>query len=125
MPQFYIMKAYHLTNSGRKLNLKKIFRDEPNSTVLMATRKVGYNKYVPVFIIGCPGTYGVKPGDQTTYTIDTGNGYRCRNQELEIEHIMQVKNGELVEVDGQEIPKGLDGKGVIPQIDARYTFVMK
>ena len=120
MSAFYIMKAYHLTKSGRKLNLKKIFRDEPDSTVVMATRTRGWNQEVPVFIIGCPGDYGVKPGDASTYTIDTGNGYRERNQPLKIEHIFQVKNGVIVGADGKAV-----ADGVIPETDARYTFVMK
>ena len=120
MSQFYIMKAHHLTTSGRKLNLRKIFRDEPDATVIMATRHYGYNKRVPVFIIGCRSDYKVNPGKQSTYTIDTGMGYKCRDCVLDIEHIFQVENGRIIEADGVA-----RNDGVIPQTDARYTYVMK
>lgn len=60
---FYIMKAHHLTSSGRKLGMRKICKDEPNCTVLAVTREYGFGKKVDAFIIGCSGDYGVKPDD--------------------------------------------------------------
>lgn len=114
MSQFYIMKAYHLTTSGRKLGLKKICKDEPDCTIVIAQRHLDHfgDRKVPVFIIGCRSDYGVQAGDKTTYTVDTGNGYRDKNKRLEIEGVLTVIDGQI-----QEEMKG--------KMDARYTFVMK
>ena len=117
---FYIMKAHHLTSSGRKLGLKKIVRDEPNCTILIAEREYGYGKKVSCFIIGCAGDYGVKPGDECSYTIDTGMGYRNQGERLTIEHILQVKGGVVVESDGVKRTDGL-----LPDVENAYTWVMK
>jgi len=117
--QFYIMKAYHLTSSGRKLGLRKIVRDEPDCTLLIAERLVN-GRFVPVFIIGARADYGVSPGDKTTYTLDTGNGYRNDGEQLNIEHYLQIKNGKVIESDGKA-----HKTGELPDVEARYTFVMK
>ena len=119
---FYIMKAHHLTTSGRKLGLKKIIRDEPNTTILVATREHGYGQLVECYILGCPGDYGVKAGDRTTYTIDTGNGYKNRNSTLHIERVIQVKDGVIVEMDGRTVHPSMP---LPPTLKARYTWVMK
>ena len=117
---FYIMKAAHLTSSGRKLGLTKILRDEPNCTIVIATRHYGYDKTSECFIIGCRGSYGIKPGDTKSYTIDTGMGYRMNGERLDIEHILQVENGKVVESDGRKRRPDCP-----PEMDARYTWVMK
>ena len=112
--QFAIMKAYHLTSSGRKLGLKKIAKDEPNCTIVVATRHYGYDKKTPCFIIGTRGDYNVKAGDTSSYTIDTGNGYRNVNERLTIEHILHIRDGNIINTEGQAT-----------NLEARYTFVMK
>jgi hypothetical protein len=122
MSAFYIMKAHHMTSSGRKLGLKKILREEPDCTIVVATRHYGYDKKVPLFIAGSPSfdDYGVKSGDKTTYTIDTGNGYRCEGERLDIEHVIQVVDGKVTKVNGK-----LWNENKLPELPARYTFVMK
>ncbi len=117
---FYIMKAHHLTSSGRKLGLRKILRDEPNCTIVIATRHYGYDKSSECFIIGGRSDYGIKPGDTQTYTIDTGMGYRMNGERLDIEHILQVENGKVVQSDGHKVNCSFP-----PEMDARYTWVMK
>jgi len=116
MSQFYIMKAYHLTTSGRKLGLRKILRDEPNCTIVVATRHYGWGKSVPVFIIGCAGEYGVKAGDESSYTIDTGNGYRNQDECLDIVDVLQVVDGKIQDTDDDYDLCGFGN---------RYTYVMK
>jgi len=122
MSHFYIMKAHHMTSSGRKLGLPKVIREEPNCTIVVATRHYGYDKQVPLFLTGsqCDSDYGVKSGDISSYTIDTGMGYKCADEQLDIEHVIQVKNGEVVSVNGK---RWTEDK--LPAIPARYTFVMK
>ena len=122
---FYIMKAAHLTSSGRKLGLRKIMRDEPNCTIIVATRHYSWDKAVPCFIIGAqdPDRYGVEAGDKCTYTIDTGNGYRNQGNRLDIEGVIQVVDGAVV----GELPDfaaQLD-PGPGDKLAARYTYVMK
>lgn len=107
--KFYIMKAYHLTTSGRKLGLKKICRDEPNCTIVVGKREVG-GRMVDCFIIGAQGDYGVKRGDEAEYIVDTGNGYKGGGY-LHIEDVLQVRNGAIV-------------KGAT-EWDNAYTWVMK
>ena len=111
-PTFYIMKAYHLTNSGRKLGIKKILKDEPDCTLLVATRSHGYDKRVPCYIIGSRGDYGVKAGDNVFHTIDTGNGYRNQDMPMTVEAVLTVVDGKIQEP--------VEGK-----MDSRFTFVMK
>ncbi len=111
------MKAHHLTSSGRKLGLKKILRDEPNCTIIVATRHYGYDKAVKCFIIGCQGDYGVKTGDVSSYTIDTGNGYSIQGENLDIEHVIQVEGG--------EVKKGFHNAAAAVGLENRYTWVMK
>jgi len=106
---FYIMKAHHLTTSGRKLGLKKIARDEPNCTVVVARRDCG-STLVDCFIIGCAGDYGVARGEAHGYVIDTGNGYKGAGC-LEIKDVLQIRDGVIV-------------KGS-PEHDNAYTWVMK
>ena len=111
---FYIMKAHHLTSSVRKLGLRKICRDEPNCTILQVTRY--YNgKTVDAFIVGARGDYNVKRGDNVTYTIDTGNGYRCDGERMTVNCVIDVENGEITNLDA----------GTIRMIDNAYTWVMK
>ena len=107
---FYIMKAHHLTSSGRKLGLKKIIRDEPNCTILVVDREHGYGKTVRAFIIGAAGDYGVKPGDSAQYTIDTGLGHKG--------------GGSMDIVDVLTIEDGIQTEGAFDHINA-YTWVMK
>jgi hypothetical protein len=110
MSTFYIMKAHHLTSSGRKLSLDKIIRDTVEGTILVADRHVGWSKKVRSFIIGAHGDYGVKPGDTEQYIVDTGMGYKG-NGELDIIDVLQVRNGEI-------ISGGTDHENA-------YTWVMK
>jgi hypothetical protein len=111
---FYIMKAYHLTTSGRKLGLKKIIKEEPDCTIICATRHYSYNKSTECFIIGSRSEYGVQPGDKSTYIIDTGNGHKGDGyDELTINHIIHVENGQVTnDVNISDIPNA-------------YTWVMK
>lgn len=102
---FYIMKAWHLTSSGRKLGLKKICRDEPNVTCIVASRDG-----VPAFILGSAGNYGVAADEIHGYVIDTGNGYKGAGC-LEIIDVLQIRDGEIV-------------KGSSDHANA-YTWVMK
>jgi len=108
------MKAAHMTSSGRKLGIAKIGKDEPNTTVVVATRHYGYYKTSECYIIGCQGEYGVKPGDTATYTTDTGNGYRNENERLDIEDVLQL--------DSEGNIKSQEGN---VDLKARYTYVMK
>lgn len=105
---FYIMKAYHLTSSGRKLGLTKICRDEPDCTILVAKR----DGKVDAFIIGCSSScdYGVKKGSRSSYIIDTGNGYKGSGF-LHIKDVLQVRNGVIVQGSSEW--------------DNAYTWVMK
>ncbi len=89
--QFYIMKAYHLTTSGRKLGLKKIAADEPNCTVLVANRNHGMGK-VRAFIIGSGHGYDVFEGQIHGYTIDTGNGHKGSDR-MEILDVIEIRDG--------------------------------
>lgn len=121
MQQFYIMKAVHLTSSGRKLGLAKVAREQGPCTIILAKRHYGWTKSVECTITGAQGSYGVQPGDTAVYTIDTGNGYKCRGSRLDIHHILQVNSdGMVIESDGEKcaptpIPTGVN----------RYTWVMK
>lgn len=92
--KFFIMKAHHLTTSGRKLGLKKICKDEPNCTIVVADREAG-GRTIRCFIIGAAGDYGVKPGSEGEYTIDTGNGYKGGGY-LHILDQLQVRNGKII-----------------------------
>ena len=93
---FVIMKASHLTSSGRKLGLKKICRDEPNCTVLVVERNYGYDKSCPAFIIGCSNDYGVKRGDTASYKIDTGMGYKGEG-DMKIMDVLHIVDGAIKE----------------------------
>ena len=119
MSAFYIMKARHMTSSGRKLGLKKILRDEPDCSIIVATRTHGWDKKVPCFIIGCRNDYSVKQGDMSSHTIDTGMGYTNTDRDLLIEDVLQVKNGMVYEINGVKVDP------CVPKWNARYTFVMK
>jgi hypothetical protein len=72
---FYIMKAHHLTSSGRKLGLKKIAREEPGTTILVVRRDHG-TQLVDAFIIGSGHGYGIAKDEIHGYVIDTGMGYK-------------------------------------------------
>lgn len=114
MSKFAIMKAHHLTE-GHKCSLSKIARSEyhKDCTILVATRHYGWNKTSKVFIIGAQGDYGVKAGDQVQHIIDTGNGYRGGYERLDIEGVLQVRNGMF------------EGPQELVRLPARSTFVMK
>lgn len=93
---FYIMRAYHISEKPRKVSLATVVAEEPTCTVLVANRETGWNKTAPCFVIGSAGNYGVKTGDVTEYTIDTGNGHR-RGGALTIRDVLRYKDGKLVE----------------------------
>ena len=117
---FYIMKAHHLTTSGRKLNLARILRDHPTCTVLAVTSETSKGD-VDRFIIGSGHGYGVKPGDIEHSTIDTGMGHRDRGDQMTINQVFEFTNGICTKVNGQ--PRSADLG--LPQTEAAYTFVMK
>lgn len=115
MSDYYIMKAHHLTSSGRKLGLKKICRDEPNCVILAVTRGYSFNKNVDAFIIDHSGSRpNVHPGDQATYTIDTGNGHGASGS-IHINQVLVVDNGVITNVDAD----------IVATIPNAYTWVMK
>jgi hypothetical protein len=118
---FYIMKAHHLTTSGRKLGLAKVAREQGPCTIILATRHYGYGKAVKAIITGCAGDYGVKAGDQSKYTIDTGMGYKNQGERLDIEQVIQVDaDGAMIEADGQSCEPQ-----PVPKVENQYTWVMK
>jgi hypothetical protein len=122
MSDFYIMRAAHLASTPRKISLAKVAREEPNCTVILAKRFWGFDKEAEVFIIGSASEndYNVKAGDKSTYTIDTGNGYRNYNEKLEIEHVLMLKDGKVVRHDGKTCePREL------PEGENRHAYVMK
>ena len=96
--QFYIMKAHHLTTSGRKLGLTKIARDEPNCTVLVVNRNHGMST-VRAFIIGSGHGYDVFEGQIHGFTIDTGNGHKGSDR-MEILDVIEIKDGVITKGSG-------------------------
>ena len=102
MAAFYIMRAAHIAATPRKVSIDRIIKEEPNCTIIVATRHRSWDQLIPVFIIGSPSDYNVKAGDTTSYTVDTGNGYRERDRKLDIHHIIQVKDGAVITIDGSE-----------------------
>ena len=111
---FYIMKAAHMTSSGRKLGLKKIVKHEPNITIFAITREYGYGKKVDAFVTSHGGS-GVKVGEELTYTIDTGNGYKMNGERLVVNDIFIVKDGVITNKTSEELK----------QVQNAYTWVMK
>lgn len=94
---YYIMKAYHITETSRKVSLARMLAEvgaEESCTILIANRSYGYNKSAPCFIMGS-GT-GYPEEDETTYTIDTGNGHRNAGEALKILDRVVIENGEVV-----------------------------
>jgi hypothetical protein len=118
------MKAAHLTSSGRKLGLAKVAREQGECSILIAKRFYGWDKSADLFLTGCGNSdYGVAPGDEVQYTIDTGMGYTHRDSKMVIQHVLQINaDGKVVSRDGiacppRDIPKG--------ECENRYTWVMK
>ncbi len=120
MSQFYIMKAAHLTSCGRKLGLPKIVKHETDCTIIVGERHYGWGKTSMVNIVGSRGDYGVSPGDKTTYTVDTGNGYRNRGEQLDIHHVLHIADGQLIKVNGRKVEAQ-----PVPVGMTNYTYVMK
>ena len=120
MSTFYIMKAHHITSTKAKLH--KIIEHEPSCTILIASREHGWNRMIPCYIIGSPSDYDVKAGSKVSHTIDTGMGHTNRDRDLLIEHVMQVRNGLVVNVDGIHVDPFVPESSTTV---SRSTFVMK
>lgn len=117
---FYIMKAHHLTSSGRKLNLARIIQDHPTCTVLAVTSETSKGN-VDRFIIGSGHNYDVNAGDGAQTTIDTGLGHRDRGDLMMINNVFEFTNSICTKVNGEIRSADLG----LPETKAAYTFVMK
>ena len=94
MSDFYIMNASCLTD-GKKTTVADVVKN--NSTILVCKRHRSDwgDKTTDIWVRGSGG-YGVKVGDNKSYTQDTGNGYRCQGYRLEIENVITVdKHGKV------------------------------
>jgi phage tail tube protein FII len=124
MSQFYIMRARHLASTPRKLSVAAVARAQGECTLILATRRYGWDKTVPCTITGSRSDYDVKPGDKSSYTIDTGLGYRNRNSDLDIEQVFQINTEGLVDrVNGVDLIKPQPITNFVT--DKRHTWVMK
>ena len=119
MPHLYIMRALHIAQNSRKVNLDTIITQEPNCTILAALRYHGSTKS-PVFIVASCVSDDIKRLDSLTYTRDTGNGYRDKNRALEIEHVITVRDGVIVKLDSQEMTSD-----TLPDFYNRHPYVLK
>lgn len=94
---FYIMYVKdHLTPTN-KPNIEAIIEanNSSNVTIYVAQREYRFQKFAALFI----SSSGINTEDkacQTTYTQDTGNGYRNRGKLLTIENVIHVKDGKIV-----------------------------
>jgi hypothetical protein len=96
MSKFTIMNASCLTNN-KSIKCEDI--TESSSTILVCKRHTSdwNGKTSKIFVRGSGSDYGVKVGDVTTYTQDTGMGYKCKGYSLEVENVITVDiNGNIV-----------------------------
>lgn len=116
MPQLYIMRAYHLYEERAQLKMRHLQDDAKGGFILHGLRENGKG-LVPFTAIsaGKPSAKYI-PGASLSYTVDTGNGYRCYNYRVEVLGV--------VEIDGEGNRKNVVGD--VPDVDAKVNgFVFK
>ena len=94
---FYIMSAKNHITPTSKPNIEAIIEANNSGklTIYVAQREYAFQKFSALFITSS----GINTKDkacQTTYTQDTGNGYRNRGKLLTIENVIHVKDGKIV-----------------------------
>jgi hypothetical protein len=111
----YIMRGYHYDKA--KVTIEDIIAEERRDfSIVVGQREVGYNKFVPVFVVSSGDCVPAAPY-RTEYTQDTGLGYKNKGKEFIIENVIYVNK------DGV-IAKKVNSVGMTPT-EKRSPWVFK
>lgn len=97
---------YTIMNAGclfdnKAITVGQAAEEWTNSTILVARRETGYDKFSSLFISGYGQGYEeeIALGDEvkSLYTQDTGMGHSNKNKTLIIENVIRVVNGKVVD----------------------------
>lgn len=77
-PSLYIMKAYHIYEDHRSPAVEDLVNDlDGDGFILFGIRDTGKGPSPVAAISSGQPSEKYEPNSELTYTIDTGNGYRC------------------------------------------------
>lgn len=106
----YMMRAYHLYEGTTIVTLKDMINDMDHGGFILFGKRMDGKAFSkaewPTFAAISAGEPCAKyvAGKELLYTIDTGNGYRCKNYEFVVTGWLMVKSDLTVGISHGEVP---------------------